>query len=91
MVQNFSLRHAAIKELFLPMGLGKQVFIEHEAREIMHLVASVRLSVRPFVWALTVEPFDLRPSSFAWRSLQVYVSVISGCMRIIVRMRSIGF
>ena len=37
--------------------------IEHEVREIMHLVASVH----PFFCALTVEPFNVRPSSFAWR------------------------
>ncbi len=34
----------------------------------MHLVASVCLSIRPFVCALMLEPFDLRPSPFAWRS-----------------------
>ena len=48
------------------------IFIEREAREIMHLVTSVcppvRLSICPLVCALTVEPFDLQASSFAWRS-----------------------
>ena len=29
---------------------------------------SIRLSVRLFVCALSVEPFDLRPLSFAWSS-----------------------
>ncbi len=43
---------------------SEHIFIDREAREIMHLVAGVR----PFVCALTVEPFDLRPSSFAWMS-----------------------
>ena len=42
---------------------GFQVFIDREAREIMYLVASVRmsvrLSVRLSVSALTAEPFDL--------------------------------
>ncbi len=38
---------------------------------------SVRLSVCPFVCALMAEPFDLRPSSFAWGIC-------------IARMRSIG-
>ena len=40
------------------------LIIDREAREIMHLVASVRLSVRPSVRlsvnALTAEPFDLQ-------------------------------
>ncbi len=44
------------------------IVIDCEAREIMHLVASVRPSVCPFVCALTAELFDLRPSSFAWGS-----------------------
>ncbi len=35
--------------------------IDREAREIMYLVASVRLSVCPSVSSLTAEPFDLRP------------------------------
>ncbi len=39
------------------------IFIDREAREIMHLVASVRpsvhLSVRPFVCALTAEPLGV--------------------------------
>ncbi len=43
------------------------IFIDCKATEIMHLVASVRPSVR-FVCALTAKPFDLRPSSFAWES-----------------------
>ncbi len=38
--------------------------IDREAREIMHLVTSVR----PLVCALTAELFDLRPSSSAWGS-----------------------
>ncbi len=38
-----------------------KVIIDREAREIMHLVASVRLSV-------CLPTFDLRPSYFAWRS-----------------------
>ncbi len=37
------------------------IIIDREAKEIMHLVASVRLSVRLYVYALTAEPFDLRP------------------------------
>ncbi len=49
----------------LPCNKKQKYFIiDREAREIMHLV----VSVRPFVCALMVEPFDLRPSSFAWRS-----------------------
>ncbi len=64
------------------------IFIDREAREIMHLVASVRLSVCLFVCALLFEPFDL------WSHYQfkvfVCVSLISGRMRIIARMRSIG-
>ncbi len=55
------------------------VIIDCEAREIMHLVASVRPSVCN---ALLVEPFDLK--------VFVCVSVISGRMRIIAQMRSIG-
>ncbi len=35
---------------------AEEIFIDREAREIMHLVASVR----PFVCALTVELFDPR-------------------------------
>ncbi len=35
------------------------VIIDREAREIMYLVTSVRLSVRLSVSALTAEPFDL--------------------------------
>ncbi len=61
----------------------------------MHLVASVCLSVCLFVCALTAEPFDLRTSSKSNKShcqckVFVCVSVISGHMRIIARMRSIG-
>ncbi len=37
--------------------LIKSFIIDREAREIMHLVASVRL----YVYALTAELFDLRP------------------------------
>ncbi len=37
------------------------IFIEREARELMHLVASVCPSICPFVCALKAEPFDLRP------------------------------
>ena len=37
------------------------IFIDGEAREIMYLVASVCLSVCPFVCALMAEPFDVRP------------------------------
>ena len=37
------------------------IVIGRGAKEIMHLVVSVRLSVRPFVCALTAERFDLRP------------------------------
>ncbi len=54
--------------------------------EIMHLVASVRLSVRPCVcciaWVSGAGTFSLK--------VFVCVSVISGHMRIIARMRSIG-
>ncbi len=53
------------------------MFIDREAREIMYLVASVRPSVRP----LTAEPFKVF----------VCVSVISWRVRIIARMRLIGF
>ena len=35
--------------------------IDRKAREIIRLHPSVRLSVRPSVIALTLEPFDLRP------------------------------
>ncbi len=54
--------------------LRQNIFIDREAREIMHLVASVcpsvRLSVRPSVRpsvcnALLLEPFDLWPSFLA--------------------------
>ncbi len=38
-----------------------QLFIDREAREIMHLVASVCPFVCLFVCALMAEPFDLRP------------------------------
>ena len=57
-------------------------------------LGSVRLSVRLSVCAFLFEPFDLWP----WYLEQTKVitspkclSVISGCMRIIKRMRSIGF
>ncbi len=44
--------------IFLGRALSEFfIFIDREAREIMHLVASVRL----YVYALMVEPFDLRP------------------------------
>ena len=36
---------------------GLYIFIDREAREMMHLVVSVRLCV----CALTAEPFDLEP------------------------------
>ena len=60
----------------------------------MHLVGSVRLSVCPFVCALTAEPLDLRPAKSNKSHYQfkvfVCVSVISRRMQIIARMRSIG-
>ena len=37
----------------------KKITIDHEAREVIGLVASVRPSVHPSVCALTAEPFDL--------------------------------
>ncbi len=79
-----------------------QIVIDREAREIMHLVASVCLSVRPsvcpFVRALMAEPFrgSALPSAAKSKKshyqfkLFVCVSVISGRMRIISQMRSIG-
>ena len=42
-----------------PFGHRHLIIIECEAREIMHLVASVNLSVC-FFFALMAEPFDLR-------------------------------
>ncbi len=39
----------------------KCLIIDREAREIIRLVASVRLSVCLSVGALLLEPFDLRP------------------------------
>ena len=35
---------------------------------ILSILDFLDLSVHPFVCALMVEPFDLRPPSFAWRS-----------------------
>ena len=43
-----------------PSSNYMMIFIDRQAREIMHLVASVCMSVHPFVCALTLEPFDLR-------------------------------
>ena len=60
------------------------LIIDREAREIMHLVASVC----PFVCALTAEPFDLRAIRVI-TSLRC-LSVISGRRWIVARMRSIG-
>ncbi len=40
------------------------MFIDREAREIMHLVASVRPSVCPFVCALTAEQVGLKIEVF---------------------------
>ncbi len=39
-------------------NMRQGMFIDREAREIIRLVASVHPSVRPFVYALTSEPFD---------------------------------
>ncbi len=71
------------------------IIIDREAREIMHLVASVRPSVRPSV-RLPVHLFALsrlnclsNKSRYQFKVF-VCVSVISGRMRIITRMRSIG-
>ncbi len=65
--------------------------IDRKVREIMHLVASVSLSVRPSVRLFALSrlnrlTYDL-DNQF---KVFVCVSVISGRMRIIVRMRSIG-
>ncbi len=61
------------------------IIIDREAREIMYLVASVRQFVS----------LSVCPSAPVWTVYQsqvfVCVSVISGRVRIIVRMRSIGF
>ncbi len=55
--------------------LRNQFVIDREAREIMYLVASVRPSVCPSVTTLLAEPFDLRPSSCAWRSTLTLASL----------------
>ena len=44
--------------------VNAQVFIDCEAREIIHLVASVRLPA----CGLLFEPFDLGPQFLVWRS-----------------------
>ena len=41
---------------------------ERPRSEEDNALGSVRPSVFPFVCALTADPFDLRPSSFAWGS-----------------------
>ncbi len=64
------------------------LFIDREAREIMHLVVSVRLFALSHLNRLTYDLHIVRmPYQF---KVFVCVSVISGRMRIIVRMRSIG-
>ncbi len=44
-----------------PVSTCMLLIIDHEAREIMYLVASVRPSVCPSVDTFTAELFDLRP------------------------------
>ncbi len=64
------------------------IFIDREAREIMYLIAFVRLSVR-------LSPLSrlnrLTNKSHCQSKVLVCVSIISWHMRIIARMRSIGF
>ena len=71
-----------IGQNFFPYA-GRDLIIDCEAREIMYLVASVRLFV-----CLCVQ----RAKKSHYQSkVFVCVPVISGCMRIIARMRSTGF
>ncbi len=64
------------------------MIIDREAREIMYLVASVRLSVRLSVCVRS--PVKSNRNHYQSKVF-VCVSVISWRMRIIARMRSIGF
>ncbi len=67
------------------------LIIDREARETMHLVASVHPSVRLSVCAFTAEPFAAKSIRSDYQSkVFVCVSVIRGHIRIITRMRSIG-
>ncbi len=69
-----------------------QFIIDREAREIMYLVASVCPSVRPFVRLCALSCLNRLTYDLDYQSkVFVCVSVISWCMRIIARMRSIGF
>ncbi len=68
-----------------------ELIIDREAREIMYLVASVRLSVRPSVRP-SVSSLTVKSNKNHYQSkMFVCVSIISGRMRITARMRSIGF
>ncbi len=69
------------KLLFLSASTNS-IFIDREAREIVYLVASVRLSVCVL---------SCLKKSHYQSKVFVCVSVISGRMRIIARMRSISF
>ncbi len=71
----------------------QSVFIDREAREIMYLVASVRPSVRPSVrlWGSALLSAVKSNRSHYQSKVFVCVSIISRRMRIIARMRSIGF
>ena len=95
-----ALGGAVIGERIFPSSSG---FLS-TAKEIMYLVASVRLSVRPSVTTLPAEPLDLRhirgsaSPSAAKSSNHHYQSKVIVCvlvivrrMQIIARMRSIGF
>ncbi len=75
----------------LDQSMALTVSIDREAREIMHLVASVCPSVRLSVCALTAEPSAEKGNMSHYQfKVFVCVSLISGCMQIIARMRSIA-
>ena len=82
-------RHVRVS--FGTLGGGKamkpilpMIFINREAREIIHLVASVCLSV-------CLQTFSRLNKSHYQSKAFLCVSVIRGHIRIIVQMRSIGF
>ncbi len=68
--------------------LGSLIIIDREAREIMHLVASVRLSVRPFVCLCVLSCLNKNEKN---REESLSVRGICLCVDYLAQMRSIGF
>ena len=69
----WSLENPFLERIEKPMQKMDWLIIDREAREMMHLVASVR----PFICALTAEPFD---PGFAEFSTEQSLPVVCLCV-----------